>query len=76
MYDTVQAGLISGDVEGLRKIYQNLINRVNAARKCSIAELLSAINSSESTLSRNFSVEHFVPSYARGREKKFFTAIR
>ena len=67
-----------GDVESLQQIYEGLLNRVRAARKCSLAELLSAINSSEFTLtiSRNFSVEHFVPNYARGREKKCFTAIR
>ena len=64
-----------GDVGSLQQIYEGLLNRVRAARKCSLAELLSAINSSEFTLSRNFSVEHFVPNYARGREK-FFTAIR
>ena len=59
MHDTVQAGLINGDVESLQKIYEGLLNRVRAARKCSLAELLSATNSSEFTLSRNFSVEHF-----------------
>ena len=68
--------ICDGDVESLQHIYEGLLNRVRAARKCSLAELLSAINSSEFTLSRNFSVEHFVPNYARGREKKCFTAIR
>ena len=65
-----------GDVGSLQQIYEGLLNHVHAVRKCSLAELLSAINSSEFTLSRNFSVEHFVPNYARGREKKCFTAIR
>ena len=46
------------DVESLQQIYEGLLNRVCAARKCSLAELLSAINSSEFTLRRNFSVEH------------------
>ena len=76
MYDTVQAGLFNGDVESLQKIYEDLLNRVRAARKCSLAELLSAINSSEFNLSRDFSMEHFVPSHVRRREKKFFTAIK
>ena len=67
---------VDGDVESLQQTYEGLLNRVRAARKCSLAELLSPINSSEFTLSRNFSVEHFVPNYARGREKKCFTAIR
>ena len=33
MYDTVQAGLINGDVESLQQIYEGLLNRVRAARK-------------------------------------------
>ena len=41
-----------GDVESLQEIYEGLLNRVRAARKCLLAELLSAINSSEFTLSR------------------------
>ena len=65
-----------GDVESLQQIYEGLLNSVRAACKWSLAELLSAINSSEFTFSRNFVVEHFVPNYACGRENKFFTAIR
>ena len=61
-----------GDVESLQQIYEGLLNRVRAARKISVAELLSAINSSEFTLNGNFSVEHFVPNYARGRETEVF----
>ena len=64
-----------GNVESLQQIYEGLLNCVRTACKCSLAELLSAINSSEFTVSRNFSVEHFVPNYARGQEK-CFTAIR
>ena len=63
MYDTVQAGLINGHIESLQKIYLELLNSVRAARKCSVTELLSAINSSEFSVSRNISVGHFVPSY-------------
>ena len=76
MFDSDDTCTGDGEVENLQQIYEGLLNRVRGARKCSLAELLSAINSSEFTLNGNFSVEHFVPNYARGREKKCFTAIR
>ena len=76
MFDSDDTCTGDGEVESLQQIYESLLNRVRGARKCSLAELLSAINSSEFTLNGNFSVEHFVPNYARGREKKCFTAIR
>ena len=76
MFDSDDTCTGDGEVESLQQIYEGLLNRVRGARKCSLAELLSAINSSEFTLNGNFSVEYFVPNYARGREKKCFTAIR
>ena len=71
MYDTVQAGLINGNVESLQQIYEGLLNRVCATWKCLLAELLSTINSAEFTLSRNFLVEHFVPNYTVDGRKSF-----
>ena len=76
MWQYVQYLTGNGDVESLQQIYEGLLNCVRAAHKCSLAELLSAIKCSEFKLSRNFSVEHFVPNYARGQENNFFTAIR
>lgn len=76
MYDTVQTGFMNGNVETLQKIHNDLLSRINTARKCSVEELLSAMNSAQFTLSRNFCMEHFIPNYAREQGKMSCTAIR
>lgn len=76
IYETVLSGFERDDQHCLQEVYDDLVRQINVSRKSSVDELVSAVNSTSSFLSRNFGAEKLIPKDVRDRKGKAFTAIR
>ena len=75
--DIVKSLLELNDLEGLKTANTDLVKQLKVVdtRALGSEELLDAISSTNSTLSRNIGAEIYIPNYVRQQKKKC-TAIR
>ena len=75
--DIVKSLFELNDLEGLKTANADLLKQLKVvdARALRSEELLGAITSTNSTLSRNIGAEIYIPNYVRQQKKKC-TAIR
>ena len=74
-YKSVKDALENNNSKRLQDLNADLTKKIEVLNTKSIEELLCAIDSSSSSLARNFGAETFIPTVARQQKKKF-TAIR
>ena len=78
--ETVISGFRRNDLKCLEDIYGTLLKGIQPLRVASTADLLDAINNTNSSLARNFGAENFIPrNVFEGRidgTRKCCTAIR
>ena len=75
IYDTVRSAFKKNDRLCLEKTQIHLTKQIEASKKVSVDELLSALNNPNVSLARNIGAESYVPKYVFD-EKKICTALR
>jgi hypothetical protein len=76
IYETVKAALEKDDWQYLKDIEADLKKRIDGVPKCSIVDLLSAVNNTSFFLACNFGAESYIPKYVREKTKNICTALR
>ena len=74
-YMSVKNALENDNSKRLQDLNADLTKLIEVLNTKSIEEVLGAIDSSSSSLARNFGAETFIPRVARQQKKKF-TAVR
>ena len=74
-YKNVKDALENNNYKRLQDLNADLKRQIEVLDTKSIEELLGAIDSSSSSLARNFGAETFIPTVACQQKRKF-TAIR
>ena len=74
-YKSVKNALENDNSKHLQDLNADLTKLIEVLNTKSIEEVLGAIDSSSSSLARNFGAETFIPRVARQQKKKF-TAVR
>ena len=73
-YDTVQSAFAVNNLSVLKECWADLLREIDAISESSIEQLLGAMSSTDHSLSRNISVEIYIPKSVRDQKNKSCTA--